>query len=94
MIAAIYARTIFVMLWGLLAAVTSASAECAWVLWSRYEFVNVTPGKPYETQGWTIVAEGFDLLLGGDINDHTIVRPSLSRRGVPRVALVFPNESR
>lgn len=33
MIAAIYARTIIVMLCGLLAIAASASAECAWVVW-------------------------------------------------------------
>ena len=36
----------------LLAAAASAHAECAWVLWVKYEFVNVTPGRPIDSEGW------------------------------------------
>lgn len=33
-----------------------AWGECAWVLWERYEFVNVNPGKPIERGDWQIFA--------------------------------------
>ena len=33
---------------------TSAAAECAWVLWSRYNLVNLTPGKPTQQGRWQI----------------------------------------
>lgn len=33
-----------------------AWAECAWVLWERYQFVNMNPGKPIERGDWQIFA--------------------------------------
>jgi len=35
---------------------TTAAAECSWVLWSKYELVNVTPGRPMDSDGWGIEA--------------------------------------
>jgi len=31
---------------------TSVAAECAWVLWVKYDSVNFTPGKVFDTEGW------------------------------------------
>ena len=33
---------------------TSAAAECAWVLWSRYNLVNLTLGRPTQQGRWQI----------------------------------------
>ena len=41
-------RTLLVAVLPLLASVGTASAECAWVLWSTVEHVNVRPGKVSE----------------------------------------------
>ena len=40
----------------LVLAPTTASAECAWVLWMQYERINLTPGKAFDTDGWVIVS--------------------------------------
>jgi len=47
-------RVVLGLFLGLVVFAGSAAAECAWVLWSRYNLVNLTLGKPTQQGRWQI----------------------------------------